>query len=64
MDLASFKRSLDGPGPPAPLSAELRALWHAAKGGWEEAHKLVQDESGAEAEIGRASCRERVYVLV
>lgn len=49
MDLARFKQSLDDPTPPAQLSAELRALWHAAKGGWDAAHQLVQNESGAAA---------------
>lgn len=49
MDLAGFKRSLGRPSPPRRWTAELRALWHAAKGEWGEAHRLVQDEGGAEA---------------
>jgi hypothetical protein len=35
--------------PPAGLSAPLAALWWAAKGDWEKAHKLAQDEEGADA---------------
>jgi hypothetical protein len=31
------------------LDAPLAALWWAAKGGWDQAHKLVQDEASAEA---------------
>ncbi|MSO69801.1 MAG: hypothetical protein EXQ98_05925 [Alphaproteobacteria bacterium] len=49
MDLAHFKRSLQEPTPSVQLSPELRALWHAAKGAWDDAHKLVQDEKGRAA---------------
>jgi hypothetical protein len=48
MDLAQFKRSLDGAAPP-PLAPPLRTLWFAAKGDWDKAHALVMDATGAEA---------------
>lgn len=34
---------------PSDLSAPLRALWHDARGDWETAHHLVQDEPTREA---------------
>jgi len=49
MKLARFRQSLEIATPPEGLSAELKALWHAARKRWDEAHKLVQDEKGAEA---------------
>ena len=48
MNLAQFKRSLDGAAPPR-LAVPLRALWFAAKGDWDKAHALVMDATGAEA---------------
>lgn len=47
--MAEFKASLSGAAPVPRLSAPLAALWWAAKGGWDEAHKIVQDESTREA---------------
>ena len=50
MDLAAFKDSLQGDGPPAGLGRALSALWHEAKGDWDQAHRLAQapdDEAGA-----------------
>jgi hypothetical protein len=35
--------------PPQGAAAALRALWHAARGEWDAAHRLVQDESGRDA---------------
>jgi hypothetical protein len=35
--------------PPEGLSAPLTALWHAARGDWDKAHKIVQEDEGAEA---------------
>lgn len=49
MKLAEFRESLGSPKPPERISLELRALWHAARNGWDDAHKLVQNESSAEA---------------
>ena len=34
---------------PPGLTPELRALWNLAQGDWEEAHRLVQDETGPAA---------------
>jgi hypothetical protein len=30
------------------LSVPLRALWHAAQGHWDQAHRLVQDDSSSD----------------
>ncbi len=46
MDLLSFKASLDQAVPPPGLPRPLVALWHAAKGDWDAAHKLVQADEG------------------
>ncbi len=35
--------------PPEGEGAPLTALWHAAKGEWDKAHALVQDEATREA---------------
>ena len=42
MTLEEFKTTLSTTAPPtvAPL---LRALWHDARGDWDEAHRLAQD---------------------
>ena len=32
----------------AGLSLPLRALWHAAHGHWDQAHRLVQDDSSSD----------------
>lgn len=47
--MAEFRASLTGPAPAPGLSAPLAALWWAAKGAWEKAHELVQNEASAEA---------------
>lgn len=47
--MAAYIASLDGAAPPPDLSAPLAALWWAAKGDWDQAHKIVQDESSREA---------------
>jgi hypothetical protein len=44
-----FKESLAGTAPAANLGPPLAALWWAAKGNWDQAHKIVQDEDTAEA---------------
>ena len=49
MDLEAFRDSIAGAAPPAGLAAPVRALWRAAKGDWDGAHALVQDEDSAEA---------------
>ncbi|MGB9116257.1 hypothetical protein [Bradyrhizobium sp.] len=47
--MAEFKSSLSGAAPAPQLNAPVAALWWAAKGGWDAAHKLVQDEATADA---------------
>ena len=47
--MPDFKASLSDAAPAPTLSPSLTALWWAAKGNWDEAHKIVQDESSAEA---------------
>jgi len=46
---ADFKASLSGASPAPGLDAPLAALWWAAKGGWDQAHKIVQDEKSTDA---------------
>jgi hypothetical protein len=45
--LDEFRETLASVSPP-PLPALLRALWHDAKGDWDEAHRVAQDVSGAD----------------
>jgi hypothetical protein len=47
--MADLKASLADAVPAATLTPPLRALWWAAKGDWGRAHRIVQDESGADA---------------
>jgi hypothetical protein len=47
--VAEFKASLLGATPAPQSDAPLAALWWAAKGGWDRAHKIVQDEETADA---------------
>jgi hypothetical protein len=44
-----FKTSLADAAPAPGLDAPLAALWWAAKGNWDKAHKLVQDEDTRDA---------------
>jgi len=45
--MADLKSTLSNASPEAGLSPPLAALWWAAKGDWDAAHKIVQDESDA-----------------
>jgi len=47
MDLQSFKQSLDRAAPPEGLGRALAALWHEAKGDWDEAHHFAQAQKDA-----------------
>jgi len=47
VSMAGFKASLTEARPAAGLKPPLAALWWAAKGDWDAAHKIVQDESDA-----------------
>jgi len=40
--LEEFKKSVSAPAVPD-LSPLLRALWHDARGDWDEAHRIAQD---------------------
>jgi hypothetical protein len=46
---ADFKASLSGAAPAPGLAAPLAGLWWAAKGSWDQAHRLVQDDAGSDA---------------
>jgi hypothetical protein len=45
--VAHLKSTLADAAPDGGLSCPLAALWWAAKGDWDAAHKIVQDESDA-----------------
>ncbi len=47
MDLSAFKKTLDQDAPPADLGPALAALWHEAKGDWDQAHRLAQSQKDA-----------------
>jgi hypothetical protein len=49
MTLDEFRRSLKQNAPPAGLTLYLQALWHEGKGGWDQAHEIVQDIETPEA---------------
>lgn len=49
MTPADFKSSVAGGTPPTDLTPPLEALWWAAKGDWDRAHKIVMDQETAEA---------------
>ena len=49
MNVADFIASLDGAAPAPELNAPLAGLWWAAKGDWDRAHKIVQDDASADA---------------
>lgn len=47
--MAQFRARLSDSAPAAMLSPPLAALWWAAKGDWERAHGIVQDDQGRDA---------------
>jgi len=49
VNVAAFIASLDGAAPAPDLNAPLAGLWWAAKGDWDQAHKIVQDENSRDA---------------
>ena len=49
MTPTEFKSSLSGAAPAPGLIPPLAGLWWAAKGDWDAAHRLVQDEQTREA---------------
>ena len=44
MDIKAFKATLSADSPPEGLSLAVQALWQVAKGDWDQAHKLAQDQ--------------------
>ncbi|HZF65179.1 MAG TPA: hypothetical protein VEZ55_11865 [Chitinophagaceae bacterium] len=44
MDIISFKETLSGSEPPTDMSIHLQSLWFDAKGEWQRAHEVIQDE--------------------
>ena len=48
MNLSAFKQSLDQDAPPEGLGPALAALWHEAKGDWDQAHRLAQSQKDAD----------------
>jgi hypothetical protein len=49
VNAAELKASISGAVPAPQLDAPLAALWWAAKGNWDQAHKIVQDEESSDA---------------
>jgi hypothetical protein len=49
VSIADFRASVAGAAPAPSLAPPLAALWWAAKGKWDTAHRLVQDESTRDA---------------
>jgi hypothetical protein len=47
--IAGFRASLSGAAPASQLAPPLAGLWWAAKGDWDRAHKIVQDDPSREA---------------
>jgi hypothetical protein len=46
---AAFRSSVAQDAPPDNLSAPLASLWWAAKGDWDRAHRIVQEDDGKDA---------------
>ena len=46
MDLETFTASLSAAEPSADLAPPLVALWHAARGDWDAAHRIAQEQEG------------------
>ena len=46
--MADFRGSLTDTAPASGLQPPLIALWWAAKGNWDQAHGIAQDEAGAD----------------
>ena len=49
MTIKEFEQSLKDPSPPEILRELLKALWYEARGSWDKAHKLAQNQSGPDA---------------
>ncbi len=53
--MAELRASLSRAAPAPELNAPLAGLWWAAKGEWDRAHKIVQDDAGRDAAWVHAS---------
>ena len=49
MTLEEFKSSLSKGSPPEGIGELLKALWYDAKGDWEKAHEIAQEDSSSAA---------------
>jgi hypothetical protein len=49
MTLSELTDSLSASYPPQEINVHLKSLWHDAKGDWNKAHELIQDEETKEA---------------
>ena len=49
MTLAEFEASVAKQAPPRSLAPPVEALWWAAKGKWDKAHKIVMNDESREA---------------
>ena len=47
--MSDFRASLSGTAPASSVEPPLAALWWAAKGEWDRAHKIVMNEETADA---------------
>ena len=56
VNMADFKASLSNAAPASDLAPPLAALWWAAKGNWDQAHKIVQDEGDANSAWVHDTC--------
>lgn len=59
MNTEAFKTTLSENHPPQGIDIFLKALWFDAKGAWEKAHELVQDEPGKNAALIHAYLHRR-----
>jgi hypothetical protein len=48
MTFETFKGTLADPAPPGGLAPVVQALWHEAKGDWDQAHRLAQAQDDAD----------------
>ena len=49
MTLDELRGSLEAPSPPGGLGKPLEALWHAGRGDWERAHRIVMSAKSRDA---------------
>jgi hypothetical protein len=43
MTIEEFRATLGDAAPPGQVATALKALWHDARGDWDEAHRVAQD---------------------